>query len=270
MKKLFLAFSAFTIVSTSCSSSSDQPAPVTSVTPTTGVLITKIISTNNGVSTTRNYSYVGNKATTTVVSNGDNNTVTYNGDLVTKMEEFVGTTLKESENYTYNTDLKVATYTSINYTTPVSGSRYDYIYNTDNTISITKYTGNATSQTVLSNTGKAFLTSGQITKVEVYYPATTTNPAYTSTVNYVYDSNLNPFSNVTGFNKLILQGYDAGLGGNVHNLLSATRLRGTTTTSSDVSTFTYNSSNYPVNETNTNTFISTPNSVSTSTIQYFY
>lgn len=255
---------------TSCSSSSEQTVPVISVTQASGVLITKIISINNGVTTTRNYSYVGNKATTSVISDGTNKVTTYNGDLITKIEEFAGTTLKNSDNYTYNTDLKVATYTYINFVAPTSASRYDYVYNTDNTISITKYTGNATSQTVLASTGKAFLTNGQITKIEVYYPATATNPAYTSTENYVYDSNPNAFSNVTGFNKLILQGYNAGLGGSVHNLLSATRLRGTTVTSTDVSTFTYNTSNYPVSETNTNTFISTPNSVSTSTNQYFY
>jgi hypothetical protein len=269
MKKLLIAFSALALVFSSCSTSSTDPDPSTST-----VLVSKIIyTTQAGVATTTNYNYNANKLTTAVSSDGYSEVYTYNGDLITKMEEFQGTatTPDYSETYTYNTDAKVASYTTISYgTSTINGSRYVYVYNIDNTISITKYTGNATSQTLQVSTGKAFFTNGQITKVEVYYPATATNSAYTNTQNYVYDTKLNAANNITGFSKLILQGYDAGLGGNAHNLLSATRINGTTTTSTDVSTFTYNASDYPVMETNVNTYISTPNSVHTSTQQFFY
>lgn len=270
MKKLFIAFSALALVFSSCSTSNTDPDPSTSST----VLVSKIIyTTDSGNVTTTNFNYNGNKLTTAVDSDGYTEVYTYNGDLITKIEEFQGTTTTpdNSETFTYTADEKVASYTEISYgTSTITGVRYVYAYNADGTISISRFNGNATSQTVLASTGKAFFTNGQISGVEVYYPATASTAAYTSSVSYVYDTKLNAASNITGFSKLILQGYDAGLGGNAHNLLSATRMRGTTISSTDVTTFTYNSSNYPVSDSNTNTYISTPNSVHTSTQQYFY
>jgi hypothetical protein len=272
MKKLFLVISAFALVFSSCSTSSVDPDPVTPVTPPSSVLLSKIIRTKNGTTVTTNLTYNGNKALSAISDNGTSVIYTYTGDLITKIEKFNGTVLTTRNTYAYNVDEKVASYITINYNTSNYGSKYLYVYNSDGTISITKYTGNETSQTVLYNTGKAFFTSGQITKVEEYIPAAPLSPAYTSTSNYVYDTKLNAASNVTGLNKLILQGYSAGLGGNAHNLLSDTRSNGTVTTSTDVSTFTYNASNCPVTETNTSTYNNATGgpTVSTSTAQYFY
>lgn len=272
MKKLFLVFSAFALVFSSCSTSSADPDPVTPVTPPSSVLITKLIRISGGTTVITNFTYNGNKLVSTIYDNGKSNSYTYTGDLITKIEKFSGTVLNSRELFTYNVDEKVTSYILITYSTSNYGTRFDYVYNSNGTISITKYTGNETSQTVLASTGKAFLTSGQITKVEEYVPVIGTSPAYTKTSNYVYDTKFDAFNNVTGLNKLMFKGYVAGLDGNAHNMLSVTSLNGTSTTSTDVTSYIYNASNYPINHSNTLTNFHTSggSSIYTSTVQYFY
>lgn len=264
MKKLLLVFSVFALVLGSCSKSDPAVVPPVAV---AGVLVTKIINTKNGVSVTTNYTYNGNKLIKSVSSDGKSTEVTYNNDLVVKREDFNGTVLYERNTYTYNSNNKLASYINIRYTgTTNTGTKHDYIYNTDGTISFTLYQGNEAGQTSQQNTGKAFLTNGQITKVESYYASPTGK--YTS--DFTYDAKLNPFYNITGFDKLILVGSTAG--DNLQNLLTESDYDELYIRTSFVSTYTYNSLNYPITKNKTITYNTNgvPSSTSTSSLQYFY
>lgn len=85
MKKFALAFSVLILILTSCSSSDEEPTPTPEV---TGNKLIKEIATKNGVSTTTNYTYNGDKLVSAITVGGDKQYITYTGDYITKIEYF--------------------------------------------------------------------------------------------------------------------------------------------------------------------------------------
>ena len=260
MKKLLFVFSALALVLGSCSKS--DPATVAPEDPAvivppvvSNILVSKIVTSSSGQINTENNTYNGNKLLEVVSTDGDKTKYTYTGNLITKIEEFSGTTLNYSETLTYNTDEKLSTYVKIDYNalTSINGFKVVYTYDNIGNILFTAFTGTAASQTIQNNTGKAFVTSGSITKIENYYPPNVLgSQAYTTTATITYDDKIFSGINVTGFNKLTLQGTDLGFGGSTHNIAIETIKNGAVLTSTDESTYTYNANNFPITEININ------------------
>lgn len=266
MKKLFIAFSALALVFSSCSTSSTDPDPVT--TPT-GILVSKIIETRSGTVTTDNYNYNGNKLTT-ITRTGGSDVFTYTGDLITKIESFIGTTLDTSGTMTYNSSGKLISSVFVEFdSSGVHGDKTDYTYLANGNITYISYSGNGTSQTTIDHTGKVFFTNGEVSKVEQYIPARSGIPAYTDTTNYTYDAKNNPFINITGYSKIAFN-YESP-NGFLHNIMTENQTS-TYSSSNTITTFTYNSSDFPTNESSSKT---SPNGTggTTTTVsseQFFY
>lgn len=254
MKKLALVFSALVLILTSCSSSDDDAATL----EPSPVLLKKIIDVDpiDGNITTL-LTYNGNKITGSSSDDGTSLAFTYTGDLITKLDYFTGTTLDQRELYTYNSNNKLVTFVRLNYDLPTSGVKETYVHNADGTISYSRYLGDAVSQTQLTYTGKAFFTNGEISKVEKYYTIGGVNT--TQTTNYTYDDKNNPFMNITGYSALTFT--DSFADGVMHNVL--TEVHVSNSASNLTSTYTYNSSNFPITSSETGSF-GTINS------QYFY
>ena len=255
MKKISIILSAIALVLSSCSKS-DSPDVIGDPVDTTNILLTKIkTSQGTTVVNTATNIYNGKKLVEIVQSNFDKTTYSYTGDLITKIQEYSGTSLDVSETFTYNTDAKLESYIKVDYnpiigTTPI-GFKVIYTYDSLGNINYITYNGTATVQTTQGSTGKATLTNGSITKLERNYTAIPFGAAaYTQTQIITYDDKINPGNNIVGFYKITLQGTDIGLSGSTHNILKITSNNGTYNTSIDESTYTYNTNNYPVTEIN--------------------
>ncbi len=242
----------------SCSKSEDV-APVSvdsNPVVASNFLVSKIITTSVGQTETENITYIGNKLVEIAFTNGEKTKFTYTGNLITKIEEFDGTTLNSIETLNYNIDGKLSSYLEVNYFSPLGGGptgrKVEYTYDTAGNILFTTFDGSATSQTNQYSTGKAIITQGQITKIEEYIPANTINnsPAYTATETITYDDKIFSGINVMGFNKITMQGTELGFYGAIHNILTVTKKNGAVLVSTDDSTYTYNSSNFPITENN--------------------
>ena len=257
MKKLALAFSALTlIVLVSCSVSDEDP--VANTVDPSSVLLKKIIDldpVHGNVTTLINYN--GNKVTGSTSDDGSSDVFTYTGDLITKVEYFTGTTLDQRELYTYNSNNKLVTYVRLDFDATGSGVKETYVHNADGTISYSRYLGDTNSQTQLNNTGKAFFTNGEISKVEKYY--TTGGVNTTQVTNYTYDDINNPLMNITGYAATAFT--DGFADGILHNVLTETHV--SNSTQNLTTTYTYNSNNFPVTSSETG-------SSSTLNTQYFY
>lgn len=256
MKKLLLVFSALALVLSSCSKS--DSAPVAQEDPAvlaTNVLLKKIItSQGTTVVNTATNVYNGNKLVEIVGTNGDKAIYTYTGDLITKIEEYTGTTLNNIETLTYDTSQKLASYVKIDYDTfsgTPSGYRVVYTYDGSGNIIYSAFNGSATLQNTPASSGKATITNGNITTIiKNYLAVPQVSSAYTQTQTITYDDKINPGNNITGFYKVTLQGTDIGLAGSIHNILNVTTNNGTYNTSIDESNYTYNTNNYPATEVN--------------------
>ncbi len=251
MKKLALAFSALLLILSSCSSSDSSSSS------TTDVLPKKSIYTDDDGTYTTLFTYNGNKIVTAISDDDTSIEFTYTGDLITKIEYFEGSTLDQTDTYTYNSSNQLVTFLRITYLDDY-GDRTTYVYNSDGTISFTDYSGDSTSQTMVDRNGKIFFENNELVKTEFYIGSSST---LFNTLTYTYDTKNNPFKNVTGFDKT---GYDEGYTQGVNrNILT---ILGTAFNSDDATyDYTYNSSNYPTNVLETFTF-----SGMTTSTQYFY
>jgi hypothetical protein len=86
MKKLVLALSSLLLVMISCSSNNDE-TQTTPEDPST-ILLKKELVTEDGVETTSNIIYNGNKLVSAVAVGGYKTIYTYTGDFITKIELF--------------------------------------------------------------------------------------------------------------------------------------------------------------------------------------
>jgi hypothetical protein len=280
MKKISIILSAIALVLSSCSKSDDTPVVVDpGVVVPSNILLQKIKTSEGGIlKNTDSFTYNGNKILEVTNTLGDKTKYTYTGNLITKIEEFSGTTLNYSETLIYNSSEKLTSYLKIDYdpvigTTP-TGFKVVYTYEASGDILFTAFTGSASSQITQNNTGKAFFTNSNITKIENYYPANVLGSLpYTTTETITYDNKIFSGINVTGLNKLTMQGTSLGLGGTTNNILTDNMKTGTVTTSTDESTYTYDTNNYPKTENNISKSYNSSGTIS-STLninnEYFY
>lgn len=261
MKNLILGCSTLLLVLTSCSKSSDDPAVAPVVTPPTSsaILLKKFIVTPAGSTTgiTTDITYNGNKIVKSVSSDGTSKVFTYTGDLITKIEEFVGLILDSSVTLSYNANGKLETYVELIYDSPTigMGTKETYSYRTATTMTYTNKSGDLATQNFLEFNATATFTNGEIIKIEKVTGSFTT-PAV---VNYTYDSKNNPFKNVTGYAAISF--IDSEPTGFVLNVL--TRIEPANTFGNELNTYTYDSNNYPLTQSKVYSF-------RTFNTQYFY
>jgi len=236
MKKIIVACLALFFV-VSCSST-DSPSS------SQDILVKRTISIDeDGVEETLLYFYNGNKIDRIEGPNGLKVKFTYSGDLITAVRYFVGTMEFQTESYTYNSQGKMIKYVLLALLQDY-GVKEQYTYNADGSINFTRAIGDHVSQTESPSSGKLFFTNGEITKRETYLLGATTE------VNYTYDTQNNPFKNITGIAKISFA--DQNIGGFNHNLLTEEH---PTFPDSNVSTvYQYNSNNFPISAVETTSF----------------
>ena len=190
MKKILTLVSAIALVFTSCSKDDDS-----GTNESENILLKKTISTQGTNTEFYDWTYDGNKIVSIIGNDNSKDLYTYTGDLITKLEEFDDTTLEYTTNYFYNNG-KLVSMEEIE-SGATQKNRTDYTYNSDGTVSFTRYTVViATNATNTIHNGKLFFANNNIIKKEVIR----TNS--TSTITYLFDDKKNPLMNVVGFDKL--------------------------------------------------------------------
>ena len=231
MKKLFYILSICTLVLTSCSSSDDDNNVVAD--PITGTLLKKLVENDSdGTSVTIDFVYNGNKMTSFLDTDGDGATITYTGDLVTKIEYYFENTMDQKDLYTYNTLGQLITYVRLDLEMEW-GNREDYTYNNNNTITVVSYNGDLVSQTQNENTHTITMNNGEVSTII---------DGDGNSRTYTYDNKYNPLKNITGFGKIAFVAGEAN--GIVRNVVLETQdVFGFSSTISN--TYTYNTAGFP-------------------------
>lgn len=248
MKKILYLWVLATALLTSCSSG--DSASVTA----DDILVTKSIRTraSDGSVLTTYHTYDGKKAVKSENSNGNYETYTYTGDLLTQVKNYnAADALIGTETFTYNSNNQLVAYVRVD-VIGNTGTKETYVYNPDGTVATTSYSGNGVSQTTPSGTGIIVISGG-----EVVMSQTSTGYMYM----YTYDTKNNPFKNITGFDKLVVIGGQIS-GGIQHNIVTNDNGAGTVFNS----VYTYNALNFPLTATKTEGTTAS----STITTQYFY
>lgn len=202
MKKLLILVSALALVFTSCSSESSSSSS------NTPILVTKIIETFEDNSTwTIQYKYSGTKLVKIIDDEGYA-TFTYNGNLITEVKHYESNTLVQTDTYEYDANGKVVSFVMIDNIDTDWGDKETYTYNSNGSITVNHYIGDAFSQTTLNDTGTITFLNGEIYQISNSSGKTTT---------YTYDTKNTPFLNVTGVDKIAYCGFEGQ--GVLHNII---------------------------------------------------
>ena len=231
MKKLFLALLALFLIS--CSSSDSSSNSVT----TDSVLIKKTIQTTTGSTENpiiNNFTYNGNKLNTITSNEGMIQKFFYTGDLITRLEWYVDNSgIAIVFVYTYNDNGKLTNMTRTDNLVS-QAFRIAYTHNADGTITLNQYSRIDNSPEEFDGLSKYFMTStNEIERKEDYNAAKT---LVTNTTTFIYDAKNNPFKNILGWNKLLLES-----GGFYTNVTSIVDINGTQTSS-----YQYNDHDFPI------------------------
>lgn len=248
MKKLIISSLAVFALA-SCSSSDDntaeqnQPVDPTTIVPTK---FTEITQDNQTYVT--EYKYDGTKLLqSSDVGTNEKTVYTYNGDLIIKTEDFEGTNVVYTREFTY-TNGKV---TSEKITNKHSGGTLVYTKNfqylSDNHVKYNEYS----SSTYNPSTGAH--TNIKSTMYDVYLSgngnlisSTATYEGQTRNYTYSYDGQNNPAKNIKGYLKINLLLSPEGDTANNNLLAMNSTYSGTTTGYSNAtSVHTYNNNNFP-------------------------
>lgn len=262
MKKIIYVLGAFTLLLNSCShdiepnmppsDSSTNPANPTNPSPSS-ILLKKTISNESGTTITSNLTYNGNKIVSIIDDSPEVDLFfTYTGDNITKMEYKLNDgTIDQVDNYSYDASGRIISMVSVDDLSDW-GQKETYVYNSDGTVSVNYYSGDATSQTNLEQTGKIYFSNGEVSKIEL-----SENNTIVEVIVYNYDNKINPLKNITGYSKLNFC-YSIANGIN-HNIAS----ENSTANGLTSYTFVYETNDYPkvVTETHGGT---------SSTTQFFY
>jgi hypothetical protein len=232
MKKLLATLSISIFMLASCSPASDDTAT------TPPVLLTKTIDTyNSGAVVTTNYTYTGNKVLT-VISDDPTDPqfcyVTYNGDLITQMQyRFPDGSIDENHTYEYDSANRLISRLSVQPSVN-TGYKTWRTYNTDGTVTLTKYSGDATTQTTLNSTKILTFVNGEVTSID----------QGNNYRHYTYDNNNNPLKNMACWEQLNVIEYPEGVS---HNIISTTNgQNGSTIIYTTQRPMTYNAALYPI------------------------
>lgn len=248
MKKI-IALAGFFLFMASCSNDDAQNTNAAEDT----TLLKKMTSTNEeGITSTYDYTYNGNKIVSMIGSNGSSSIYTYTGNLITNYirtteEAFIIQSSIEYDNSNRKiSEIDLITQTESNYE---SGRKTLYTYNQNGTVTINTYIGDLESQTTFDNTYTITQADESLIQFEGDF----------GSYSHVFDTNNNPMKNVTGYNEFMKPSYSSK-----NNLLYGYK---EDNESGYIFTYTYNSNNYPVTSTQK---IKNLGIYDTSYIQYFY
>ena len=262
MKKLILTILASSFI---LSCSTDSANDNSNNPSTTGMLVKTI--TREGLTTTVNYN--GNKVINASSTDGQNQTFTYSGNLITQVEGS-GSSIIFTQTCSYSNNLMV----SDNY---IYGSIPNqqlessvYIYNSNGTITENK-TITFTDADPANNYSylyKQYYSQGNLIKKE-YYTFDNSVPALNSTTTYTYDNKNPPYKSITGFLAIISN--------TKNNVISEIKKDSSNIVTESVQyTYQYNSNDYPLNcikvRTPYSTFggITIPGAPTTTTLYFTY
>lgn len=212
MKKaiFFLSLSALSL--TSCGGEDETPYDSNAIQSTR--LVTRTVETDDdGVIYTSEFHYDGYKITNFTDSDDGSGVFTYDGNHITQAKYYDGSTLMQTDIFTFNAQGKVATHQMLLHEEDY-GEREVYTHNPDGTVTFTSYSGTLDEQNNADFTGKLFFENGEVIKKETY-----TGAGLLSSETYVYDDRNNPFKNVTGLNEMFIY-EDGEITGVNRNLLS--------------------------------------------------
>ncbi len=291
MKKIFLLLSIVGLTTASCSNNDETPAVDES-----SILPKKIvnISDEEGIETVT-ITYNGKKVieSNSVDSNGNKKDVfTYNGDLITKIETFKGTVLKDFDEFQYDGNNRLIVVLGDDQSfdldnNPIrSKTKKTYTYNADGTVLETNFKLVNTTYVATGTTALFTVSNGNEVKKVTYssYLSQSGPSGETITVNTVsttnseYDNKNNPLKNILGLDKIILATtysvnnltkaiYSSISTPNIYNQVSQPRITNFQ--------LTYNANNFLSELKFPYTVTSTVNQVTTTitkteTTQYFY
>lgn len=231
MKKLF-CFVAIAATLISCDSGADLTPYDPNATLTT-TLLNKIVETDDdGVEITTEFNYNGYKIVNFVDSDGASGVFTYAGNIISKIDYYEGTTVSQTDLFTYNAQGQITSHTM---QIPASdyATREDFTYNSDGTVSYTSWFGNLEAQTSPDVPGKLFFSNGEVVKRETYIGS-----SLASSETFTYDAKNNPMRNVIGLNQAFI--FQGEIGGVLRNLLTASG-----TTNPVLVEYTYNIGGFP-------------------------
>lgn len=239
MKKflaLLICFSVFFVGCSNDESQSQNPNQDIQLTQNGSKLRKAIQKNASGIEVSNQvYEYVGNKLNKIVFSDGSSNQFYYTNDLITKSEAYTGGVLSSTAYYQYNPENKLAqkiTHSGSN------GYKTTYVYNIDNTVTVTEYTGDLINQNTVNKTYKVFLTNNVMIKRE------NIQSGVTYTKEYMYDTKNHPLNVILGYDKLIA--YEVGATVSPNNLIRIDYSQSNTTvTGNKTNSFEYNSFNFP-------------------------
>lgn len=252
-----------------CSSSDDETTPE----DTTPILLVKehYLAANGTPDGSMNYTYNGDKIVKMETSDGEEKVeFTYNGDDISKSITYLDNKISEINEFFY-TNGKLTSQKVINSSAPIPYNfTINYNYVNDNYVKFTRVTGYTLSSTTgvvtyTSTNYEAFLSNGNLNKM-----ITQSTSSGTSTYTYTYDDKNSRFKNIRGYAKaLIFDSADGGKG--INNLVKRSRsqvLNGTTYTSGESNTYSYNSNNFPTKINTSYTSSTTPSESFSSTFEY--
>ena len=166
MKKFVILLFVLLPLLNSCSS--DDAGVSEPQLTTNGTILKRVVLTNGSDIVTTDYFYNGNRIERIVGSNGIRLEYTYTGELITKLESYLNSVLKSTENYDYNLNGKITQIIGLEYANNY-GIRHQFIYNIDGTINLTLFSGNLITQNTQSASKKVFLFPNEdVEKIEDY------------------------------------------------------------------------------------------------------
>lgn len=211
MKKLF-CFLSLSALLAACDGD-ENTTPYNPNAADSNTLIRKTIETfDDGETLTTTFHYDGFKMANFTDTDGGSGVFTYANDQLVKIEHFSGTTLEQTDLFTYNSAGKIIAHKELLHLED-TGTRQELTHNANGTIDIATFHGNLAQQNNPGESVKLFFTGSEITKKQLF-----TGSALILEEMYEYDNLNNPWRNVVGLNMaLALQGE---VGGILHNLTS--------------------------------------------------
>lgn len=199
MKKIvcFLSFSVLAL--TSCNSGEDTTPYDPNAIQSTTLLKRAVETFDDNTVVTTEFNYDGFKITSFAANDNTSGSFTYSGNQITEIKYYDGTTLSETDLFTYNLLGQITTHVALQHDSDYAEKEV-YTHNADGSVSFTAYSGSLTEQNNVDYTGKLFFNNaGEVTKKETYAGGGTI-----SSETYTYDLYNNPLKNVIGLNTVFI------------------------------------------------------------------
>lgn len=231
----FLLFSIITLLFVSCSDENTE---------SNNILLKRMTETVDSNTSTSVFKYKGDKIVNQV-DDVKSFTYEYAGNLIAKRTfQVLDTPNHKSEQmYQYDSNNRLSQMVELHYYGPgaPSGRKTIYTYHSDNTISYVEYKGTLETQNTQISTGTYYLDEiGEVSQLE----KKDNEGEVIMTIDFIYDSNSNPFKNVIGYDKL----FHLNKGKN-HNVVSVTTSTDTDTSSNVSYSYEYDDNDYPTGTT---------------------